>query len=173
MERVRCPRAALRAAPGRFRASASQHYGLGREVLAGRGQVKAGNARTNCVGAAPGMGTTTGSALIPSPRKHGLRPHLGMEYSLGQNRGGTPTGERARSGGSARAGTLVARPAPAGAEHETLRLSAFRFLLFLSFFLPSVIASEAKQSSAAVRRVHRRRSSVAPPWIASSLCSSQ
>jgi hypothetical protein len=30
----------------------------------------------------------------------------------------------------------VARAAPAGADHETLRLSAFRFLIFLSFVLP-------------------------------------
>jgi hypothetical protein len=47
---------------------------------------------------------------------------------------GTPTGERARSGGSAQADNSVARPAPAGADSTNLRLSAFRFLLFLSFF---------------------------------------
>ena len=36
-ERVRCPRAVSQTAPGRFRASVSQHYRLGREVLAGLG----------------------------------------------------------------------------------------------------------------------------------------
>src|SRR3984957_11121524 len=69
-ERGRRPRAELQAAPGQLRASASWHYRPGREVLAGLGQVKAGNARTNCVGAAPGMGMTTDPALTPRPRKH-------------------------------------------------------------------------------------------------------
>ena len=41
-ERVRCPRTVSQTAPGRFRASASQHYRLGREVLAGLGQVEGG-----------------------------------------------------------------------------------------------------------------------------------
>jgi hypothetical protein len=44
---------------------------------------------------------------------------------------GTPTGERARSGGAAQADPTVARPAPAGAVSSHPRLSAFRFLLFL------------------------------------------
>src|ERR1700722_14093668 len=80
--RVRCPRADLPSAPGRLRASASWHYRPGCEVLAGRGQVKGGNARTNCAGSAPGMGMITGSALIPSPRKHGLKQSLWEEISL-------------------------------------------------------------------------------------------
>jgi hypothetical protein len=47
--RGRCPRAELQTAPGQLRASVSWHYRPGREVLAGRGQVKAGNTRKNCV----------------------------------------------------------------------------------------------------------------------------
>ena len=41
--------------------------GPGARCIAGLGQVKAGNARTNCVGSAPGMGIVTGSALIRVP----------------------------------------------------------------------------------------------------------
>src|ERR1700759_283502 len=52
---------------------------------------------------------------------------------------GTPTGERARSGGSGQADLFVARPAPAGADSSHLRLSAFRFLRF-SFVLSSLRA---------------------------------
>jgi hypothetical protein len=75
-----------------------------------------------------------------------------------KNRGGTPTGERARSGGSAQAGLSVPRPARRlRAGHETLRLPAFRFLI--SFF----------------RRCERSEAIqfVAQCWIASSLRSSQ
>jgi hypothetical protein len=76
-----------------------------------------------------------------------------------KNRGGTPAGERARSGGSAQAGLSVARPARRlRAGHETLRLPAFRFL-FLLFVIAS--ASEAIQLF------------TVPLWIASSLRSSQ
>ncbi len=55
----------------------------GREVLAGLGQVKAGNARKNRVGSAPGMGIVTGSAPIPSPRKRGLEQGPWEEISPG------------------------------------------------------------------------------------------
>jgi len=55
---------------------------------------------------------------------------------MAQSRGGTPTGVRA---------TLSRAPHPIDAEVKTLRLSAFRFPYFF------VIASEAKQSSRAVR----------------------
>jgi hypothetical protein len=48
--------------------------------------------------------------------------------------------------------------------HETLRLPAFRFLEFFSFF---VIASEAKQSSRAVGLFRRVRSFRIAAWIAS------
>jgi hypothetical protein len=158
---VRCPRAELRPAPGRFRASVSRHYRPGREVLAGLGQVKAGNARKNCARFCPGKGIVTGSALIPSPRKHGLKSHLRMEYSSGQNRGGTPTGERARSGGAAQADLSVARPAPAGADSSHLRLSAFRFLRFFLSFFRHCERSEAIQCktrvSAAMRQKRRSR----------------
>ncbi len=44
---------------------------------------KAGNARKNCVGSAPGMGIVTGSAPIPSPRKHGLEQGPWEEISPG------------------------------------------------------------------------------------------
>jgi len=71
-----------------------------------------------------------------------------------KNRGGTPTGERARSGGSAQADLFVAQTAPAGADHEILRLPAFRFLYFRSFVIAS--ASEAIQLF------------TVPLWIASS-----
>jgi hypothetical protein len=67
-----------------------------------------------------------------------------------KNRGGTPTGERARSGGSAQADLFVARTAPAGADHETLRLSAFRFLLFVPSCFVIASASEAIQCSGSV-----------------------
>ena len=71
MERGRCPRAELQTAPGQLWASASQHYGLGREVLAGLGQVRAGNTRTNCVRIFPLTGDQ-GIGALPRPRKHGL-----------------------------------------------------------------------------------------------------
>jgi hypothetical protein len=51
-----------------------------------------------------------------------------MSSPSGENRGGTPTGERARKRRAARAELSVARPARRlRAGHETLRLSAFRF----------------------------------------------
>jgi hypothetical protein len=53
---------------------------------------------------------------------------LGDESPSGENRGGTPAGERARKRRAAQAAYSVARPAPAGAGHETLRLPAVRFL---------------------------------------------
>jgi hypothetical protein len=59
------------------------------------GQVKAGNARKNCVGSAPGMGIVTGSALIHVPRNMAWSRALGRRSLLGQSRGGTPIGVRA------------------------------------------------------------------------------
>ena len=82
-ERGRCPRAELQTAPGQLRASTSQHYRLGREVLAGLGQVRAGNARTNCVGSAPGRGIDYRIGAPPRPRKHGLELGLWEEISPG------------------------------------------------------------------------------------------
>jgi hypothetical protein len=64
-----------------------------------------------------------------------------------------------------------ALPRPQGAEVGSTRLSAFRFP-FLSFLpFPSVIASEAKQSSAVAQGLQPLRSA-RPRWIASSLRSS-
>ena len=50
------------------------------------------------------------------------------ESPSGENRGGTPAGERARKRRAAQAAYSVARPAPAGAGHLTMRLPAVRFL---------------------------------------------
>jgi hypothetical protein len=81
VERGRCPRAALQTAPGQLWASTSQHYRLGREVLAGRGQVRAGNTRNNCVRIFPLTGDH-GTGALPSPRKHGLELGLWDDESL-------------------------------------------------------------------------------------------
>jgi hypothetical protein len=75
------PRAVLQTAPGRLRASIFRHYRPECEVLAGRGQVTAGNARKNCVRCCPRNGDRHSAALIPSPRKHGLEQSLGEEIS--------------------------------------------------------------------------------------------
>jgi len=53
------------------------------------------------------------------------------ESPAGENRGGTPAGERARKRRAAQAALSVARPARRlRAGNTTLRLPAFRFLLF-------------------------------------------
>jgi hypothetical protein len=65
---------------------------------------------------------------------------------------------------------LSTLPRPQGAEVGSTRLSAFRFPFFVLAF---VIASEAKQSSAAVQELQPLRSAHRPRWIASSLRSSQ
>jgi hypothetical protein len=79
---------------------------------------------------------------------------------------GTPTGERARSGGAAQAGLFVVRGRArwhGNMKHCICRRSAsFFFLLF-------VIASEAKQSSAAVQQPPAHEIVTRPRWIASSL----
>ncbi len=81
-----------------------------------------------------------------------------MTSPSGENRGGTPAGERARKRRAAQAALSLVRPARRlRAGHETLRLPAFRFLLSCRkrvekrpFAVRSfVIASEAKQSSPA------------------------
>src|ERR1700733_15779678 len=82
-ERGRRPRAELQAAPGQLRASASWHYRPGREVLAGLGQVKAGNARTNCARFCPRNGDDYRNGANPRPRKHGLRLGLWDDESPG------------------------------------------------------------------------------------------
>jgi hypothetical protein len=57
---------------------------------------------------------------------------LGTNTPSGENRGGTPAGERARKRRAAQAAFSVARPARRlRAGHEILRLPAFRFLYFL------------------------------------------
>src|SRR3984885_2204594 len=82
-ERGRRPRAELQAAPGQLRASASWHYRPGREVLAGLGQVKAGNARTNCARFCPRNGDDYRIGANPRPRKHDLRLGLWDDESPG------------------------------------------------------------------------------------------
>jgi hypothetical protein len=59
-----------------------------------------------------------------------------MDSPKGRTVSGTPTGERARSGGSAQADLSVARPAPAGADmkHCVCRRSA-SFFFFSSFLI--------------------------------------
>src|SRR5579863_4142384 len=68
----------------------------------------------------------------PRPRKHGLSCAKGDVSPSGESRGGTPTGERARSkafSGNGGGQRDRARAAPAGAEVVKQRLSAFRFPL--------------------------------------------
>jgi len=74
----------------------------------------------------------------PPPRRRRVReawPRLSLwDETLPQARavGGTPAGERARKRRAAQAAISVARPARRlRADHETLRLPAFRFLRFL------------------------------------------
>ena len=65
MGRVRCPRAALQPAPGRRRASASQHYDWGARCIAGLGQAGAGNARNNRTRSSlPGWSERQGSSAL-------------------------------------------------------------------------------------------------------------
>ena len=84
----------MQAAPGQLRASVSRHYRPGREVLAGLGQVKAGNARKNCVGSAPARGCDRIGANSKSQEAWPEVDTWAMRYSPGQNRGGTPIGVR-------------------------------------------------------------------------------
>jgi hypothetical protein len=122
VERGRCPRAVLQTAPGQLWASTSWHYRPGREVLAGLGQVRAGNTRNNGVRIFPLTGDQ-GIGALPRPRKHGLELGLRDDESLGSeprwnaDRCAHPEGCAAVPGGTARG---------------ALRLSAFRFLFFLS-----------------------------------------
>jgi hypothetical protein len=67
-----------RAAPGII----FRHYRPECEVLAGLGQVTAGNTRKNCVRVCPRNGDRRSAALTPSLRKHGLEQSLGEEISL-------------------------------------------------------------------------------------------
>jgi hypothetical protein len=134
---VRCPRAELRPAPGRFRASVSWHYRPGREVLAGRGQVKAGNTRKNCVGPAPGMGNDRIGANPKSPEAWPeAAPRDGI---LSRAEPWWNADRRARPQRRVGASRPLrgAQLCPLARRHETLRLSAFRFLLFVLFFLLS------------------------------------
>ena len=95
--------------------------------------MKADNARKNCVAAAPGMGMNTGAALKPTsqeawpeaapwrwivPRKH--RQWNAARRARPQRRVGASR-------------SLRGAPRTRWCGHKTLRLSAFRFLLFLSF----------------------------------------
>jgi hypothetical protein len=109
---VRCPRAALRPAPGRLlgiRLLALQTRPRGaRWTGTGEGGSRPHKLRRCC----PRDGDRYGIGANPRPRNHGLRPHSGDDESQGKNRGGTPTGERARSGGSAQAGTPWRAPHP-------------------------------------------------------------
>ena len=154
--RVRCLRAELRSAPGRFRASAAQHYGLGREVLAGLGQVGAGNARTNCVGLPPEGGrlqdrrSATSQEAWPEaePRDRKLP---WAEPWWNADRRARPQ----RRVGASRRSRGASRTRWCG--HETLRLSAFHFLFFLISPLPR---SRGERSSEAKRTRVRGLSSV-------------
>jgi hypothetical protein len=136
---VRCPRAELRSAPGRPWASC-------RSPLRAIGGVlpldwdRAGRVTPVATGfILPQRGNQGANTPSTSQEAWPEAEPLGMEDSPGKNRGGTPTGERARSGGSAQAGTLVARTAPAGADmkHCGCRRSA-SFLFFRSFFRSSL-----------------------------------
>jgi hypothetical protein len=82
----------------------------------------------------PRNGDVTGSALTPRPRKHGLKSHLGMEHSLGQNRqwNADRRARPQRRVGASRHFRGAPRTRWCGQFH--LRLSAFRFLRFLLFF---------------------------------------
>jgi hypothetical protein len=68
---------------------------------------------------------------------------LGDESPSGENRGGTPAGERARKRRAAQAAYSVARPAPAGAGHLTMLLPAVRF--------PLCAGSEPKRAASSLR----------------------
>jgi hypothetical protein len=118
VERGRCPRAELQTAPGQLWASAFQHYRLGREVLAGLGQVRAGNARTNCVRIFPLTGDQ-GIGALPRPRKHGLELGLWDDES--------PRSEP-RWNADRCAHPAGCAAVPSSTARGSLRLSAFRFL---------------------------------------------
>ena len=81
-----------------------------------------------------------------SPRKPGLKlaPWRCSDISKGRAVSGTPTGERARSGGSAQADLSVARSAPAGA--DSLICVCRRSASFAFFF--SCLVGWAKRSAA-------------------------
>ena len=131
---MRCPRAELRPAPGRFRASVSRHYRPGREVLAGLGQVKAGNARKNCAASALAKGCDRTGA---NPKSQETWPEVAPEDGIlfraepwwNADRRARPQ----RRGGASRSLRGAPRTRWCGQSH--LGLSAFRFLRFLSFVL--------------------------------------
>ena len=102
-------------APGRSGHHVCRHYDRRARCVAGSGRIVGG------VTPAPWTVCPRNLARI-APRDH---------TPLGKNRGGTPAGERARSGRAAQAAFSVARPHPFGAGLTTVRLPAFRFPLFL------------------------------------------
>jgi hypothetical protein len=72
VERVRCSRAALQAAPGRLGHHVSRHYDRGGRCIPGLGQAKAGNARADRVPRKPGLKLSLWDGIIPlvSVREH-------------------------------------------------------------------------------------------------------
>src|ERR1700678_2757845 len=76
-------------------------------------------------------------SLMPPFGKPGPMLSPGDESPLGENRGGTPAGERARKRRAAQAAFLRgASRTPLACGHQTLRLPAFRFLFFFLFRSP-------------------------------------
>jgi len=102
------------------------------------GQVRAGNTRINCVRIFPLTGDQ-GIGALPSPRKHGLKLHLWMEYSSGQNRGGTPIDVLLPLKGQ--------RPCQQHGITRPMRLSAFRFLYSICSLLGEVSVADGKRQA--------------------------
>jgi hypothetical protein len=138
----------ITSAPGLLRASACRHYDRYARCIAGLGQAGAGNARGDARGlrlqVEAGLPDRT---LRPSRRKPGLEPSLWDESLTGENRSGTPAGERARKRRAAQAAFPWRAPHAACVRACTicvcLRFTSLSF--FLSFF-PSVAQAERSQT---------------------------
>ena len=131
---MRCPRAALRPAPGRLRASC-------RPALRPVGGVlpldwdRSGRVTpaTTALDLRPPIGAgVSDRALRPRPRKPGLKSRATAEAFASE-----PSVERRQASAPAAEGrrkpALPWRAPHRWCGHETLRLSAFRFLRFLSY----------------------------------------
>ena len=110
-------RGLISGAPGRLRASASRHYDRGGRCIPGLGQAGAGNARGEAQDLRPPVGAgVPDRALLPRPRKPGLKLSLGDESSLWREPWWNAD-RRARPQRRVGASRLfVARTAPAGAD---------------------------------------------------------
>jgi hypothetical protein len=110
--------------------------------------VRAGNARTNCVRCCPRKGDRHRSAFLPRPRKPGLKSRATGESPFVRTVSGTPTGERARSGGSAQAGTPWRAPHPLV---RTVRSASVGVPLPSFFFRPFFFRHCEEQSDEAIQ----------------------